>query len=178
MRRFVVAFIGIALAAAIPYTASAVDNLEGRQVVASHQGSSDTTSLPAEVVLGRAKRVFEKTCSLCHSLDRPLGKKKSREGWEKTVTRMNSNHKSRFGKGIPPLDREEIISYLSAKNTFEDTCSKCHALSRSLSKTKNRVGWEKTVKRMSRYHKSKFGKNLPDETQAPIIGYLLESAGR
>ncbi len=181
MRRLAVAFIGIVAAAGMfygPPGVSAADSIDGKQLVASHEGSSGTESLPAEVDFGRAKRVFEKTCSQCHSIQRPLSRKKSRAGWEKTITRMSSNHKARFGKGIPPLDREEIISYLFAKNTFEATCSKCHALKRPLGKTKNRAGWERTVARMSKNHKGRFGETIPDETQAAIIGYLLENAGR
>jgi len=177
MRKFVIVVSAITILIGVPVIISAAGQGGAGVKVVDHEGSSATTSLPKEVDFGRAKSVFQKTCSQCHSLKRPLGKTKDRAGWEKTVDKMNKNHKKRFGKGISPLDREEIVNYLTAKNTFEATCSKCHALSRPLGKTKNRAAWERTVKRMSKNHKAKFGKILPDDVQANIVGYLVENAG-
>ncbi len=144
---------------------------------AIHVGPVDTL-LPVAVDLEKSKEVFGDLCSKCHSLKRPLGKTKDQAGWKKTVDRMNKNSKKRFGKGISTPNQRMIVNYLAAKNTFEATCSKCHALSRPLGKTKNRAAWERTVKRMSKNHKAKFGKILPDDVQANIVGYLVESAGK
>ncbi len=178
MRRFVIVFSAIAILVAVPMIISAAGQDGAVVKVAVHEGSSATTSLPEEVDFERAKSIFQKTCSQCHSLKRPLGKKKKRAGWEKTVNRMNKNSMKRFGKGIPPLDRAEIVNYLTAKNTFEATCAKCHALSRSLDKTKDRAEWERTITRMSKNNKEIFGEIIPDDNQAKIIGYLLENAGK
>jgi len=65
----------------------------------------------------------------------------------------------------------------AAKATFEETCSKCHALSRPLGKKKDQAGWEKTVSRMSGYHK-KFGAEIPEEDRNTIIQYLVKVAGK
>lgn len=178
MRKFVIIISAITILIGVPLIISAADQGGAGGNAAVHEGSSVTTSLPAEVDFGRAKSVFQKTCSQCHKLKRPLGKKKNRAKWEKTILKMNKKHKKKFKKEIPPLDREAIVNYLTAKNTFEVTCKKCHALSRSLGKSKNRAEWEKTVKRESENYKAKFGKIIPDDVQATIVGYLVENAGK
>jgi cytochrome c5 len=65
-----------------------------------------------QVDLKAAKATFEATCSKCHALSRPLGKKKDRAGWETTVKRMSSHHADRFGAPIPDKDQEAIVQYL------------------------------------------------------------------
>ena len=68
--------------------------------------SRQDRSLSAE---NDAKKLFEKRCGLCHPIDRPKSKKKTREDWEKTVTRMKNVHKA-------PISDEEakvIVDYLS-----------------------------------------------------------------
>ena len=56
-----------------------------------------------------AKSLFEDKCSSCHSIDRPKSKKKTKEGWEKTVMRMKNVN------GCPITDDQAkmIIHYLS-----------------------------------------------------------------
>ena len=55
------------------------------------------------------EQLFEKKCSICHSIDRPKSKKKSKEKWEATVMRMKNNN------GCPITDEETkmIIDYLA-----------------------------------------------------------------
>ncbi len=71
----------------------------------------------------------------------------------------------------------EQIDMEAAKVTFETTCSKCHALQRPLGKSKDQAGWERTVSRMSGYHK-RFGGPIPEGDQNAIVQYLLENAGK
>jgi len=86
------------------------------QAWAVHVGSQGTESqtgpVPGAPDLEAAKVTFEATCSQCHALSRPLGKKKIREEWTKTVKKMSSNNKARFGKEIPEEDQLNIIAYL------------------------------------------------------------------
>jgi len=65
----------------------------------------------------------------------------------------------------------------AVKATFENYCSKCHATSRPLGKKKDQAGWEKTVSRMSGYHK-KFGAEIPEKDSTTIINYLVKVAGK
>jgi len=46
-------------------------------------------------------------------------------------------------------DRLEILR--DGKATMEKACKMCHSLSRTLSKNKDRQGWEQTIKRMVTY---------------------------
>lgn len=61
---------------------------------------------------GKAEQLFESKCSLCHSINRPKSKKKSREGWESTVMRMKNKN------GCPITDEEAkmIIDYLAEEH--------------------------------------------------------------
>lgn len=58
-----------------------------------------------------AKELFESKCSICHSIERPKSKKKTRTGWETTVMRMKNSN------GAPITDEEAkiIIDYLAAE---------------------------------------------------------------
>ena len=71
----------------------------------------------------------------------------------------------------------EKVDMAAAKVTFETTCSKCHKLERPLGARKGQESWEKTVNRMSGYHK-RFGGPIPDADQAAIVQYLLVNAGK
>jgi len=75
--------------------------------------AGDTKEMASETVdMEVAKATFEATCSKCHNLKRPLGKKKNQAGWEKTITRMSSYHERQKGKAIPEEDQKAIIQYL------------------------------------------------------------------
>ncbi len=56
-----------------------------------------------------AEQLFKSKCSICHSIDRPKSKKKTKEGWETTVMRMKNKN------GCPITDEEArmIIDYLA-----------------------------------------------------------------
>lgn len=56
----------------------------------------------------KVQALFEKKCSMCHSTDRPKGKKMTPKQWESTVKRMRTN-------GCPLTDDEakSIVDYLS-----------------------------------------------------------------
>ncbi|UCH80212.1 MAG: photosystem P840 reaction-center cytochrome c-551 [Nitrospiraceae bacterium] len=56
-----------------------------------------------------AKALFESKCSVCHSIDRPKSKKKTKEAWESTVMRMKNVN------NCPITDEEAkiIIDYLA-----------------------------------------------------------------
>lgn len=63
----------------------------------------------AEEVQVDGKALFEKTCSLCHSIERPKSKKKTAKEWEGTVMRMKNVN------GAPVTDEEVkiVIEYLT-----------------------------------------------------------------
>lgn len=98
----------------------------------------------ATETLAASKAVFERICSGCHGLDRPLGKTFDQAGWEALVQRMQSN-----GAVVSEVERAQIVSYLVTKNTFEAKCSACHGIDRPLGKNKGAADWLATVQRMA-----------------------------
>jgi len=65
---------------------------------------------PADPGLKPAQAVFESKCSLCHGIDRPLGKNKSPAEWSETVTRMQKKATDK----ISDADVKAIVAYLNA----------------------------------------------------------------
>jgi hypothetical protein len=55
-----------------------------------------------------AKALFEKKCSLCHSLDRPRSEHYSEAEWKSTVARMKKN-----GCSLTDEETKTIIKYLT-----------------------------------------------------------------
>ncbi|MEW6087099.1 MAG: desulfoferrodoxin family protein [bacterium] len=54
------------------------------------------------------KTLFETKCSLCHAIERPLSKKKNKDGWMGTVKRMQSKRPGH----LSDAEVERIIGYL------------------------------------------------------------------
>jgi len=65
---------------------------------------------PADPALRPAKAIFESKCSLCHGIDRPLGKNKTPAEWSETVNRMQKKAPDK----ISDADVKAIVAYLNA----------------------------------------------------------------
>ena len=65
---------------------------------------------PTDPALKPAKAVFEAKCSLCHGINRALGKNKTPVGWSETVTRMQKKVPDK----ISDADVKAIVAYLNA----------------------------------------------------------------
>ena len=74
-----------------------VSGLWHQAMASSHEGKENV------------KQLFESKCSLCHSIERPKSKKKSKTGWETTVMRM----KNKNGCPITGEEATMIINYLA-----------------------------------------------------------------
>lgn len=59
------------------------------------------------------------------------------------------------------------------KETFEARCSVCHGIDRPLNATKDRAGWEATVKRMQ----ARAAGMISDDDAKQIIDYLASLRG-
>lgn len=127
-------------------------------------------SLPAQTpavspieYLGSAKALFERSCGVCHGLERPLSKTFDRAGWEATLERMHDN-----GAEVNKEERAQIVAYLLTKNTFEAKCSVCHPTDRPLGTSKSAADWLATAQRMSQ----KKPGHLTEAQVADIAAYL------
>ena len=58
----------------------------------------------------KGKALFEAKCDSCHALSRSLGTTKDRNGWEKTVTRMQKVNYA----PVTDAEAKQIIDYLVA----------------------------------------------------------------
>jgi mono/diheme cytochrome c family protein len=110
-----------------------------------------------------AKALFERSCGVCHGLERPLSKTFDRAGWEKTVERMHDT-----GAEVNKDERAQIVAYLLTKNTFEAKCSFCHPTDRPLGKSKSAADWLATAQRMS----EKKPGHLTEAEVADVAAYL------
>jgi cytochrome c5 len=72
--------------------------------------STTTTTLSIEAIT----EVFEETCSVCHSIDRPKSKQKTMAEWEETVKRMQDVNGARERANLTDEKAALIIDYLSA----------------------------------------------------------------
>ena len=97
--------------------------------------------------MGKGKEAFEKRCRLCHSLQLPLSKQKSRTEWEASVKRMVL-----YGTPLGREDRGLVVSYLTARSTFEKHCNRCHSVTKVLSLAPD-SDWKETVSRMAAHWK-------------------------
>jgi cytochrome c5 len=128
--------------------------------VAGVAGAQTADRLP---YFAGARALFERTCNVCHGLERPLSKTFDRAGWERTVERMHDN-----GAEASGAEREQIVAYLLTKNIFEARCSACHGIDRPLGASKSAGDWRATVERMS----AKKPGHLSDAEVADIAAYL------
>lgn len=94
--------------------------------------------------LKQGKTAFERSCGICHGLERPLSKTFGRAEWEATVERMHDH-----GAEATKAEREQIVAYLLTKNVFEAKCSLCHGTDRPLGASKSAADWLTTVQRMA-----------------------------
>jgi len=113
-------------------------------VGAGAQAGAQTAAPEPGEYLASAKALFERSCGVCHGLERPLSKTFDRAGWEKTVERMHDN-----GAEVNTEERAQVVAYLVTKNTFEAKCSYCHPTDRPLGKSKSAADWLATAQRMS-----------------------------
>ena len=71
MRKYIPLAVVILVLVAVPMT-----------LMAMSHGSGEKEMAAQPVDLEAAKVTFEETCSKCHNINRPLGKKKDQAGWE------------------------------------------------------------------------------------------------
>jgi len=129
------------------------------------------TSLPD----GPAKRLVEKTCSTCHSLDQAVAPKRSRGQWQASVDAMIQR-----GAKLSAEEAASVVAYLAAnfgqrdraRDLFEDTCSHCHSLERINDYALTKEEWRDETKGMISE-----GAVLTDEELDILLNYLAKHFG-
>ena len=140
----------------------------------SHSQSAEKT-----ISLADERRLFEKKCSLCHTLDRIFLEPLTDETRQHIVKRMRGKNQS----WISEEESRQILDYLSkapkvtrektakgdAEQVFLERCSACHSLERVYNKMKNdQTSWMHVVERMQ----NKAPEWLSKDDAGLVIEYL------
>ena len=115
-RLFLLSLCAALLCAAVPASGGPADTgrmaRRGADDAMEKASAAATPAAQAPQAAGdpKAKALFESKCAACHPLSRPLGKNKDRDGWTKTVVRMQKGN----GCDITDAEAKAIVDYLVA----------------------------------------------------------------
>jgi mono/diheme cytochrome c family protein len=98
------------------------------------------------------KELFEKSCKLCHGLDRSLALTRDASAWGLIVKRMVA-----YGSPLTAEQRRLVVRYLATRSVFAGKCSGCHELTRVVSDKPGVQDWKTLTSRMAA-HVSEFEK--------------------
>ena len=96
------------------------------------------------VTMKSGRELFEKSCMLCHGLDRALVKMQDAAAWEKTVKRMVA-----YGTPLNVEQRPLVVRYLATRSAFAGKCGGCHELTRVVGDTPGARDWKTLTGRMA-----------------------------
>ena len=96
------------------------------------------------VAMKSGKDLFEKSCRLCHGLDRALAMTRDAPAWGLIVKRMVA-----YGAPLNAEQRPLVVRYLATRSAFAGTCSGCHELTRVVSDTPGARDWKALTVRMA-----------------------------
>ncbi|GJQ59027.1 MAG: hypothetical protein SCALA701_18280 [Candidatus Scalindua sp.] len=155
---------------------------EGEQIVGEIVNTREDVvgSFPHKKRYDDAKLLFIDRCTECHSPDRIVLARKTRNDWKKTVLRMQKKSPSSFlDEDIPILtdylaERGGLIRDDHAAEIMVTKCLVCHDAARILLERKSRTDWEKTVSDMQDYARKTFLKDWFLSNEFTIIVDLLE----
>ena len=110
------------------------------------------------------KELFEKSCKLCHGLDRALFPARDPAVWPQVVKRMVT-----YGAPLNAAQRQLVIRYLAAHSMFAGKCGRCHEATRVVGDTPGPRDWKALTQRMSGHVREleKQGKAPPGAVFAP-----------
>lgn len=113
--------------------------------------------------LAEGKDLFEKKCSRCHEIDRPLSRDMERQEWERLLIDMASR-----GAEMEAGEKELILDYLSARHVFTVKCTTCHTRERIFDRERAYQEWVATVQAMA----EKSPDLMSEQEAAAIVSYL------
>jgi len=126
------------------------------------------------VAMKTGRDLFEKSCRLCHGLDRALATTRDAPAWGLLVKRMVA-----YGAPLDVDQRALVVRYLATRSSFARACGGCHELTRAVSDTPRQRDWVAIAKRMAvhvrefeKQGKAPAGVTLPPEEVADIAALL------
>jgi len=112
------------------------------------------------VTMKTGRHLFEKSCKLCHGLDRSLAMTRDATAWGLIVKRMVA-----YGSPLNAEQRPPVVRYLATRSVFAGKCAGCHELTRVVSEKPGARDWKTLTGRMAG-HVREFEK----QGQAPAGG--------
>jgi len=123
--RTLLASVALVLAAAAPSAA--------QQAAADPVGTMRT-----------GRELFERSCKLCHGLDRSLAMTRDASAWGLIVKRMVA-----YGSPLNAEQRSLVVRYLATRSVFAGKCAGCHELTRVVSDQPGVQDWKTLTGRMA-----------------------------
>lgn len=125
--------------------------MRARQVIAvalllavAAPAAAQQASLDRVASMKAGKELFEKSCKLCHGLDRALAPPRDPPGWGLLVKRMVA-----YGAPLNAEQRSLVVRYLATRSVFAGKCGSCHELTRVVSDAPAPRDWKALTERMA-----------------------------
>jgi mono/diheme cytochrome c family protein len=103
------------------------------------------------------KELFEKSCKLCHGLDRALFPPRDAALWPQVVKRMVA-----YGAPLNAQQRPLVTRYLAARSVFAQKCAVCHEATRVVDDATGPRDWKALAERMAAH-----ARDLEKQGKAP-----------
>jgi mono/diheme cytochrome c family protein len=118
-----------------------------------------------------SSELFERKCSICHSLEKSLHAPKDEESWQKTIQAMAKKH----GSTITESDISELVNFHVARQKKEQElflrdCSQCHPADIALETGKTDEQWKETARKMM----NKAGRKISEEELDILTQYHIK----
>lgn len=109
-------------------------------------GAAQQAAVDPVAAMKTGKELFEKSCRLCHALDRTLATIRDAPAWEKNVKRMVA-----YGAPLNAGQRSLVVRYLATRSVFAGKCGGCHELTRVVSDKPGVQDWKTLTGRMAEH---------------------------
>jgi len=106
--------------------------------------SAQQPAVDPAVAMKTGKELFEKSCKLCHGLDRSLALTRDAADWGVIVKRMVA-----YGAPLNAEQRPLVVRYLATRAVFAGKCAGCHELTRVVSDKPGVQDWKTLTGRMA-----------------------------
>ena len=118
-----------------------------------------------------SSELFERKCSICHSLEKSLHALKDEESWQKTIQAMTKKH----GSTITESDISGLVNFHVARQKKEQElflkdCSQCHPANIALETGKTDEQWKETARKMM----NKAGRKISEEELDILTQYHIK----
>jgi mono/diheme cytochrome c family protein len=107
------------------------------------------------------KELFEKSCKLCHGLDRALYPPRDAALWPQIIKRMVA-----YGTPLNAQQRPLVTRYLATRSVFAQKCAVCHEATRVVGDTPEKRDWKALAERMAAH-----ARDLEKQGKAPTAAF-------